>query len=130
MQGMNVYGMEEENMDIIREIEKESMKENLPDLKVGDFVRVSVKVKEGTRERLQVFEGYIIGMHGRGIRRAIVVRRLSFGIGVERVFPIHSPKVENIEIIRRGKVRRAKLYYLRDRVGKRAKIKEDINAKK
>jgi len=127
---MNVYGMEEENMDIIREIEKESMKENLPDLKVGDFVRVSVKVKEGTRERLQVFEGYIIGMHGRGIRRAIVVRRLSFGIGVERVFPIHSPKVENIEIIRRGKVRRAKLYYLRDRVGKRAKIKEDINAKK
>ncbi|NLG89627.1 MAG: 50S ribosomal protein L19 [Clostridiaceae bacterium] len=117
-------------MDIIREIEKESMKENLPDLKVGDFVRVSVKVKEGTRERLQVFEGYIIGMHGRGIRRAIVVRRLSFGIGVERVFPIHSPKVENIEIIRRGKVRRAKLYYLRDRVGKRAKIKEDINAKK
>ncbi|HAA24639.1 MAG TPA: 50S ribosomal protein L19 [Ruminiclostridium sp.] len=117
-------------MDIIRAIEKEGMKENLPDLRVGDYVKVSVKVKEGARERLQVFEGYIIGMHGRGIRRAIVVRRLSFGIGVERVFPIHSPKVESIQIIRRGKVRRAKLYYLRDRVGKRAKIKEDINAKK
>jgi large subunit ribosomal protein L19 len=128
--GMNVYGMEEEKMDIIRAIEKENMKENLPDLRVGDFVRVGVKVKEGTRERLQIFEGYIIGMHGRGVRRAIVVRRLSFGIGVERVFPIHSPKVDNIEIVRRGKVRRAKLYYLRDRVGKQAKIKEDINAKK
>ena len=116
-------------MDIIRAIEKENMKENLPALRIGDFVRVAVKVKEGARERLQVFEGYIIGMHGRGIRRAIVVRRVSFGIGVERVFPIHSPKVDNIEIVRRGKVRRAKLYYLRDRVGKKAKIKEDINAK-
>jgi large subunit ribosomal protein L19 len=127
---MNVYGMEEKKMDIIRAIEKENMKENLPALRIGDFVRVAVKVKEGARERLQVFEGYIIGMHGRGIRRAIVVRRVSFGIGVERVFPIHSPKVDNIEIVRRGKVRRAKLYYLRDRVGKKAKIKEDINAKK
>jgi large subunit ribosomal protein L19 len=127
---MNVYGMEEKKMDIIRAIEKENMKENLPALRIGDFVRVAVKVKEGARERLQVFEGYIIGMHGRGIRRAIVVRRVSFGIGVERVFPIHSPKVDNIEIVRRGKVRRAKLYYLRDRVGKKAKVKEDINAKK
>jgi large subunit ribosomal protein L19 len=127
---MNVYGMEEKKMDIIRAIEKENMKENLPALRIGDFVRVAVKVKEGARERLQVFEGYIIGMHGRGIRRAIVVRRVSFGIGVERVFPIHSPKVDNIKIVRRGKVRRAKLYYLRDRVGKKAKIKEDINAKK
>jgi large subunit ribosomal protein L19 len=127
---MNVYGMEEKKMDIIRAIEKENMKENLPALRIGDFVRVAVKVKEGARERLQVFEGYIIGMHGRGIRRAIVVRRVSFGIGVERVFPIHSPKVDNIKIVRRGKVRRAKLYYLRDRVGKKAKVKEDINAKK
>lgn len=117
-------------MDIIRAIEKENMKENLPALRIGDFVRVAVKVKEGARERLQIFEGYIIGMHGRGIRRAIVVRRVSFGIGVERVFPIHSPKVDNIKIVRRGKVRRAKLYYLRDRVGKKAKVKEDINAKK
>jgi large subunit ribosomal protein L19 len=117
-------------MDIIRALEKESMKENLPDLQVGDFVKVAVKVKEGARERLQVFEGYIIGMHGNGIRRAIVVRRLSFGIGVERVFPVHSPKVDNIEIVRRGKVRRAKLYYLRDRVGKAARVKEDIKAKR
>lgn len=117
-------------MDIIRELEKESMKQNLPDLRVGDYVKVAVKVKEGTRERLQTFEGFIIGIHGSGIRRAIVVRRVSFGIGVERVFPIHSPKVDSIEVIRRGKVRRAKLYYLRDRVGKAAKVKEDIGAKK
>ncbi|NLY19230.1 MAG: 50S ribosomal protein L19 [Clostridiaceae bacterium] len=117
-------------MDIIRTLEKENMKENVPDLKVGDFVRVAVKVREGSRERLQIFEGYIIGMHGRGIRRAIVVRRLSFGIGVERVFPIHSPLVDNIEIVRRGKVRRAKLYYLRDRVGKAARVKEDIKARR
>lgn len=117
-------------MDIIRAIEKENMKENLPNLMVGDYVKVAVKVKEGARERLQIFEGYIIGMHGSGIRRAIVVRRLSFGIGVERVFPIHSPKVDNIEIVRRGQVRRAKLYYLRDRVGKKARVKEDINAKR
>jgi len=118
------------DMDIIRELEKENMKQNVPDLKVGDYVKVAVKVKEGSRERLQAFEGFIIGIHGTGIRRAIVVRRLSFGIGVERVFPIHSPKVDSIEVIRRGKVRRAKLYYLRDRVGKAAKVKEDIGAKK
>jgi large subunit ribosomal protein L19 len=117
-------------MDIIRTLEKENMKENLPNLMVGDYVKVAVKVKEGVRERLQIFEGYLIGMHGSGIRRAIVVRRLSFGIGVERVFPLHSPLVDNIEIVRRGKVRRAKLYYLRDRVGKAARIKEDIKAKR
>jgi len=127
---MNAYDLEELIMDIIRTLEKENMKENLPDLKVGDFVKVAVKVKEGSRERLQVFEGFIIGMHGSGIRRAIVVRRLSFGIGVERVFPLHSPKVDSVEIIRRGTVRRAKLYYLRDRVGKAAKIKEDIKTTK
>jgi len=127
---MNAYDLEELIMDIIRTLEKENMKENLPDLKVGDFVKVAVKVKEGSRERLQVFEGFIIGMHGSGIRRAIVVRRLSFGIGVERVFPLHSPKGDSVEIIRRGTVRRAKLYYLRDRVGKAAKIKEDIKTTK
>lgn len=127
---MNVYDVEELIMDIIRTLEKENMKENLPNLMVGDFVKVAVKVKEGTRERLQVFEGFIIGMHGSGIRRAIVVRRLSFGIGVERVFPLHSPKVDSVQIVRRGKVRRAKLYYLRDRVGKAARIKEDIRTTK
>lgn len=119
-----------DKLEIIRALEKENMKENLPKLMIGDYVKVAVKVKEGTRERLQIFEGTIIAMHGTGIRRAIVVRRLSFGIGVERVFPIHSPKVDNIEIVRRGKVRRAKLYYLRDRVGKAARVKEDIGSKK
>jgi len=128
--GMNIYDMEEIEMDIIRTLEKENMKQNVPNLMVGDFVKVAVKVKEGARERLQIFEGYIIGMHGSGIRRAIVVRRLSFGIGVERVFPIHSPLVDNVEVVRRGKVIRAKLYYLRDRVGKAARVKEDIKSKR
>jgi large subunit ribosomal protein L19 len=127
---MNVYDMEEKEMDIIRALDKENMKQDLPNLKVGDLVRVAIKVKEGARERLQIFEGFLIGIHGTGIRRAIIVRRLSSGIGVERVFPIHSPKIDNIEIVRRGKVRRAKLYYLRDRVGKAARVKEDVKAKK
>ena len=117
-------------MDIIRALELEGMKQNLPNLKVGDFVKVNVKVKEGTRERLQVFEGTLIAMRGSAIRKAITVRRLSFGIGVERVFPLHSPKVDSIEIVRRGKVRRAKLYYLRKRVGKAARIKEDLSTPK
>lgn len=123
-------GIEMNKYDIIRTLEKENMKQDLPDLKVGDYVKVAVKVKEGARERLQIFEGTIIAIHGSGIRQAIVVRRLASGVGVERVFPIHSPKVDNIEIVRRGKVRRAKLYYLRDRVGKAARVKEDISAKK
>lgn len=117
-------------MDIIRALELEGMKQNLPNLKVGDYVKVNVKVKEGTRERIQVFEGTIIAINGSGIRKAVTVRRLSFGIGVERVFPLHSPKVDSVEIIRRGKVRRAKLYYLRSRVGKAARIKEDLTASK
>lgn len=117
-------------MDIIRALEQEGMKQNLPNLKVGDFVKVNVKVKEGTRERIQAYEGTLIAMHGSCIRKAITVRRLSFGIGVERVFPLHSPNVDSIEIIRRGKVRRAKLYYLRSRVGKAARVKEDIGASK
>lgn len=117
-------------MDIIRALEQEGMKQNLPNLKIGDYVKVNVKVKEGTRERIQVFEGTIIAMRGTAIRQAITVRRLSFGIGVERVFPLHSPKVDSIEIIRRGKVRRAKLYYLRKRVGKAARIKEDLTTAK
>lgn len=117
-------------MDIIRALEQEGMKQNLPNLKIGDYVRVNVKVKEGARERIQAFEGTIIAMHGSNIRKAITVRRLSYGIGVERVFPLHSPKVDTIDIIRRGKVRRAKLYYLRSRVGKRARVKEDIGASK
>lgn len=117
-------------MDIIRALEEEGMKKKLPNLKIGDYVKVNVKVKEGTRERIQAFEGTIIAMHGGSIRKSITVRRLSYGIGVERVFPVHSPKVDSIEIIRRGKVRRAKLYYLRKRVGKKARVKEDITASK
>lgn len=117
-------------MDIIRALEQEGMKQNLPNLKIGDYVKVNVKVKEGNRERIQAFEGTIIAMGGSSIRKSVTVRRLSFGIGVERVFPLHSPKVDSVEIIRRGRVRRAKLYYLRKRVGKAARIREDIGAVK
>lgn len=117
-------------MNIIDVLEQEGLKQNLPNLKIGDTVRVNVKVVEGTRERIQAFEGTIIAMNGTAIRKAITVRRLSFGIGVERVFPIHSPKIDSINIVRRGKARRAKLYYLRDRVGKRARLKEDIGVSK
>lgn len=117
-------------MNIIEVLEQEGMKQNLPNLKIGDYVKVNVKVKEGTRERIQAFEGTIIAMNGTAIRKVVTVRRLSYGIGVERVFPVHSPKVDSFEIIRRGKVRRAKLYYLRKRVGKAARVKEDIGASK
>ncbi len=111
-------------MDIIRSIEKEQMRDDLPELNVGDTVRVHVKVTEGNRERIQAFEGVIIRKKNGGIRETFTVRRVSYGIGVERTFPVHSPKIDRIEVIRRGKVRRAKLYYLRDRVGKAARIKE------
>jgi LSU ribosomal protein L19P len=118
--------LEEDKMDIIRAIEQENMKKDLPNLKIGDYVRVNVKVKEGNRERIQSFEGTIIAMRGGGIRKTVTVRRVSYGIGVERVFPVHSPKVDSFEILRRGKVRRAKLYYLRKKVGKKARVKEDL----
>ncbi len=111
-------------MEIIRTIEKEQMKKDIPKFIVGDTVRVYVKVVEGTRERLQAFEGIVIQKRHGGLRETFTVRRLSYGIGVERVFPVHSPKIDRIEVIRRGKVRRAKLYYLRDRVGRAARVKE------
>jgi len=111
-------------MDVIRSIEKEQMRKDLPELNIGDTVRVYVKVIEGNRERLQAFEGIIIRKKNGGIRETFTVRRVSYGIGVERTFPVHSPKIDRIEVIRKGRVRRAKLYYLRDRVGKAAKIKE------
>ena len=111
-------------MDIIRSIEKEQMRKDLPELNIGDTVRVYVKVVEGNRERLQAFEGIIIRKKNGGIRETFTVRRVSYGIGVERTFPVHSPKIDRIEVIRRGRVRRAKLYYLRDRIGKAAKVKE------
>ena len=109
---------------IIRAIEKEHMRTDLPDIRIGDTVKVWVKVIEGTRERLQGFEGYVIARKGSGLSETITVRRVSFGIGIERTFPIHSPKISKIEVVRSSKVRRAKLYFLRDRAGKAAKLKE------
>ncbi|MBQ3552385.1 MAG: 50S ribosomal protein L19 [Clostridia bacterium] len=112
--------------DIIRELEKEQLRSDLPKLEIGDTVRVYVKVIEGSRERLQNFEGIVIKMQGGGLRKTFTVRRLSYGIGVERTFPYHSPRIGRIEVMRHGKVRRAKLYYLRNRVGKAAKVVERI----
>ena len=112
-------------MNLINEIENTQLKTDLPELNSGDSVKVNVKVSEGNRERIQTFEGVIISINGVGISKTITVRKLSFGVGVERIFPIHAPIVESIEIQRKGKVRRSKLYYLRDRIGKSAKIKED-----
>ncbi len=111
-------------MDIIRAIEAEQMKENIPAFNVGDTVKVHYRVKEGNRERIQVFEGTVLKRQGGGIRETFTVRRVSYGVGVERTFPLHSPRVEKIEVTRRGRVRRAKLYYLREREGKAARVKE------
>lgn len=110
--------------DIIRAVEAEQLKSDVPVLKVGDTLKVYVKVVEGQRERLQAFEGYLIAKKGGGLSETITVRRVSYGIGVERTFPIHSPRVDKIEVLRHGQVRRAKLFYLRDRVGKAARIRE------
>ncbi len=109
--------------ELIRSIEKEQLRTDLPDLQIGDTVKVYVKVIEGTRERLQAFEGYLIARKNSGVRETITVRRLSYGIGVERTFPLHSPKIDHIEKVRSGKVRRAKLTYLRNRLGKAARLK-------
>lgn len=115
--------------DIIRELEKEQLRSDLPKLEIGDTVRVYVKVVEGNRERLQNFEGIVIKMQGGGIRKTFTVRRISYGVGVERTFPYHSPRIGRIEVVRHGVVRRVKLYYLRERTGKAAKIKERIVTK-
>ena len=115
--------------DIIRELEKEQLRSDLPKLEIGDTVRVYVKVVEGNRERLQNFEGIVIKMQGGGIRKTFTVRRISYGVAVERTFPYHSPRIGRIEVVRHGVVRRAKLYYLRERTGKAAKIKERIVTK-
>lgn len=109
---------------IIKKIEDAQLKENIPAFNVGDTVRVSAKIKEGNRERIQAFEGTVIKRQNGGLRETFTVRKNSNGVGVERTWPVHSPAVENIEVIRRGKVRRAKLNYLRTRVGKAAKVKE------
>ena len=110
--------------EIIRSIEAKQIRNDRPEFNVGDTVRVWVKVVEGNRERLQAFEGTVIAKRNGGVRETFTVRRVSYGIGVERIFPIHSPRVDHVDLIRRGKVRRAKLYYLRELQGKAAKIKE------
>ena len=115
-------------MDIINSIEHEQLKSTIPDIKIGDTVRVHQRIKEGNRERIQVFEGIVIKKQNGGLNETFTVRRISYGVGVEKTFLMHSPLIEKIEVIRVGKVRRAKLYYLRDRVGKAAKTRENIGA--
>ncbi|MBR3623917.1 MAG: 50S ribosomal protein L19 [Selenomonadaceae bacterium] len=111
-------------MNIIEELEKEQLRSDIPQFKPGDTVRVHAKIVEGTRERIQVFEGVVIARQGTGVRETFTVRRVSYGTGVERVFPVHSPRIDKIEVMRRGIVRRAKLYYLRKLTGKAARIRE------
>ena len=111
-------------MNIIDQIEKENLKSEVPVFAVGDTVKVSVKVIEGAKERIQNYEGIVIAKKNGGIRETFTVRRISYGIGVERTFPLHSPKIDSIQVVRHGKVRRAKLYYLKERTGKAAKLKE------
>jgi len=112
--------------DIIRQIEAEQMKAEVPSFNVGDTVRVYAKIVEGTRERIQMFEGTVIKRQNGGVRETFTVRRLSYGVGVEKTWVLHSPRLERVEVVRRGVVRRAKLFYLRDRIGKKAKVKEAI----
>lgn len=113
-------------MDLMKALTSQYMKEELPEMNVGDTVRVHVRIKEGARERVQAFEGTIIARKHGGIEESITVRRLSYGVGCEKVFPVHSPNIVKVETVRRGKVRRAKLYYLRSRLGKAAKVKERV----
>ncbi len=113
-------------MDALKLIAQDSLKSEVPVIEIGDTVKVHVKIREGEKERIQIFEGTIIARKGSGVAETFTVRRLSYGVGVERVFPLHSPNVAKVEVVRHGRVRRSKLYYLRDRVGKAAKVKEQI----
>ena len=113
-------------MDALKLIAQDSIKSDAPVIEIGDTVKVSVKIREGDKERIQLFEGTIIARKGSGVSETFTVRRVSYGVGVERVFPVHSPNVAKVEVVRHGRVRRSKLYYLRDRVGKAAKVKEQI----
>lgn len=113
-------------MDLIKAFTSEQLKSEVPTLNIGDTVRVHNRIKEGDKSRIQMFEGTVIAIHNGGISSTFTVRRVAYGVGVEKTFPVHSPNVEKVDIIRSGKVRRAKLYYLRDRVGKSAKVKERI----
>ena len=113
-------------MDLVKILSEQYMKKELPEMNVGDTVRIMVRVKEGNRERTQAFEGTIIAKKHGGINETITVRRISYGVGCEKVFPVNSPSIDSVTTVRKGKVRRAKLYYLRDRVGKKAKVKERL----
>ena len=113
-------------MNALKTIAADSMKNELPEFRIGDTVRVGVNIREGDKERVQMFEGTVIAKKGSGVAETFTVRRVSYGVGVEKTFPIHSPNVEKVDVIRQGRVRRAKLYYLRDRVGKASKVKEKI----
>ncbi len=113
-------------MDIIKAVEQSQLRNNYQEVDIGDYVKVHLNISEGNRERIQIFEGTVIGRKGSSLNETITVRRLSYGVGVERVLPVHSPKIDRIEIVRKGLVRRAKLYYLRNRVGKAAKVKEKL----
>lgn len=116
-------------MNLIQEIEKENLKKDVPAFSVGDTVKVFVKVVEGGKERLQAYEGIVIAKRNGSIRESFTVRRISYGVGVERTFPLHSPRIDRVEVVRHGKVKRAKLYYLRDRKGKSARVKEQRRGK-
>lgn len=113
-------------MDALKLIAQDSLKSDAPVIEIGDTIKVYVKIREGEKERIQLFEGTVIAKRGSGISETFTVRRVSYGVGVERVFPLHSPNVDKVEVVRHGRVRRSKLYYLRDRVGKAAKVKEQI----
>ena len=113
-------------MDLVKVLAEQQIKSDLPELKVGDTVKVHQKIKEGNRERIQVFEGTILAIKHSGINKSVTVRRISYGVGVEKTFPVHSPNIAKFEVLRNGKVRRAKLYYLRGRVGKAAKVQEKL----
>ncbi|AEC01742.1 50S ribosomal protein L19 [Parasphaerochaeta coccoides] len=116
-------------MDVIKAIEAEQIKEDFEDFSIGDTVKVYFKIVEGATERVQVYEGLVIAKNNSGVRRTFTVRKISYGVGVERIFPLHSPRVEKVEVVRYGRVRRAKLYYIRDKVGKKAKVPELIKRK-
>ena len=120
---MNIL-QEEAKMDIIKAFTEEQLKKEIPEIEVGDTVRVHNRIVEGSKSRIQIYEGTVIAKRGGGISETFTVRRISYGVGVEKTWPLHSPNVEKVEVVRQGKVRRAKLYYLRDRVGKKAKVKE------
>ena len=113
-------------MDIIKAVEQDNLRNAYSEVDVGDYVKMYLRIKEGARERVQLFEGYVSARKGSGLSETIKVRRLSYGVGVERTLPVHSPNIDRIEVVRKGKIRRAKLYYLRDRVGKAAKITEKL----